>query len=446
MVSCSVNSVNDPTRETNDELLKQHKNVPKRLKCSVHNYDWGIVGKNSQVARLFSLNSGSDIDPGKPYAEFWIGTHKSGPSFVDHGNGNGSLSLKKWILENPYKVLGDKVMKKWGGDLPFLFKVISVGKALSIQAHPDKELAKALHKAQPSIYKDDNHKPEMALALTEFEALCGFISVKELKNMLCTFPEIVELVGDSNVKQFLHMNEQDRDDKGKTFLQSIFSQIVLSSSDEICELISNMKRRLHLEMQERELTDKEWLVLRLESQYPADVGVMAAFLLNYVKLSPGEALYLEANEPHAYVGGECIECMANSDNVVRAGLTPKQRDVQTLLSMLKYRQGFPEILRGVPLSPFTTRYRPPLDEFEVDLSILPEAASVVFPSIPGPSLFLIIMGRGTIDAGFCDGKIVKEGEAYFVPAYTEIRITAKSTKLHLYRAGVNSRFLKDSSI
>lgn len=88
----------------------------------------------------------------------------------------------------------------------------------------------------------------------------------------------------------------------------------------------------------RPLTDKEQLVLRLEKQYPADIGVIAAFFLNYVKLNPGEALVLGANEPHAYLSGECVECMATSDNVVRAGLTPKHRDVQTLCSMLTYKQ------------------------------------------------------------------------------------------------------------
>ena len=91
-------------------------------------------------------------------------------------------------------------------------------------------------------------------------------------------------------------------------------------------------------IQARSLTQKEQLVLSLEKQYPGDVGVLAAFFLNFVKLNPGEALYVSANEPHAYLSGECIECMATSDNVVRAGLTPKYRDVQTLCSMLTYNQ------------------------------------------------------------------------------------------------------------
>lgn len=103
-------------------------------------------------------------------------------------------------------------------------------------------------------------------------------------------------------------------------------------------LVSFVSVAYTLMFQVRELTDKEQLILGLEKQYPADVGVLAAFLFNYVKLNPGEALYLGANEPHAYVYGECIECMATSDNVVRAGLTPKHRDVRTLCSMLTYKQ------------------------------------------------------------------------------------------------------------
>ncbi|KAK9276546.1 hypothetical protein L1049_006080 [Liquidambar formosana] len=406
-----------------------------RLRCSVQNYDWGIVGKASQVARLCSLNSGSGIvhHPHKPYAEFWVGTHESGPSFVVRSRENGglvgseSVSLQSWILENP-DVLGDKVLKKWGCDLPFLFKVLSVEKALSIQAHPDKKLARALNKSQPSIYRDDNHKPEMALALTEFEALCGFITRKELEGVLCTVPEIVDLIGGADAEEFLHVNEQLGNEKVNAVLASIFTQLMSSSKDAIHDVIFKLKRRLNKEKETRQLTDKEQLVLRLESQYPGDVGVVAAFFLNYVKLNRGEALYLGANEPHAYICGECIECMATSDNVVRAGLTSKHRDTQTLLSMLTYRQVsaavFPEILRGVPLNLYTTRYLPPFDEFEVDRCILPKAASVVFPAVPGPSLFLFIAGKGMINAGCFEEDVIEEGEVLFVPAYTEISITA----------------------
>lgn len=423
-----------------------------RLRCSVQNYDWGRRGADSSVAKLYALNSGSEIDSEKPYAEIWMGTHGSGPSFLiqsgERSNGNLSVelgdeseSLKSWISRNP-DVLGEKVVRRWGTDLPFLFKVLSVAKALSIQAHPDKELAKALHKLQPSVYKDDNHKPEMALAVTDFEALCGFISLQELKSVLHDVPEIVELVGSTDAKQILDLSDQDVEEKVKFVLRSIFTKLMTASKEMIIEATSKLKNRLHLESQIKQLTDKERLVLELEKQYPADVGVISAFFLNYVKLNPGEALYLGANEPHAYLFGECVECMATSDNVVRAGLTPKHRDVNTLCSMLTYKQGYPEILQGVPLNPYVRRYLPPFDEFEVDSCSLPHGKSVVFPAVLGPSILLVTLGEGIMHTSSLEDEIA-EGDVLFVPANTEIHITS-SSDLQLYRTGVNSKFFQAS--
>ncbi|KAF5748013.1 mannose-6-phosphate isomerase 1 [Tripterygium wilfordii] len=417
--------------------LKQKK--VQRLRCSVQNYDWGKIGEDSQVARLYAWNSGSEIDPDKPYAELWMGTHESGSSYLVPRHGDGEIvSLKSWISKNP-NVLGERVLDKWGSDLPFLFKVLSVEEALSIQAHPDKESAKTLHKLLPNVYKDGNHKPEMALAITEFEALCGFISLEELKVVLHNVPEIVKLVGNADANQLLHMNKQDGE-KVKNVLRSAFTQLMSADKEMTTKAISKMKIRLHRESQLRQLTDKEQLVLKLEKQYPADIGVISAFFFNYVKLNPGEALYLGANELHAYISGECIECMATSDNVVRAGLTPKHRDIQTLCSMLTYKQGFPEILQGFPLSPYITRYLPPFDEFEVDRCVLHMGASTVFPAIPGPSIFLVVGGEGTMK-GVVSKEVVCEGDVLFVPANVEITLTA-AAELHLYRAGVNSRFFQ----
>ncbi|KAF5958428.1 hypothetical protein HYC85_005653 [Camellia sinensis] len=469
-----------------------------RLRCSVKNYDWGRIGRESRVSRLFSRNSGLHIEEGKPYAEFWMGTHESGPSFVLE---NGGLSLNSWIAKNP-NVLGDKVVQKWGVNLPFLFKVLSVAKVLSIQAHPDKELAGILHKARPDVFKDGNHKPEMALALTEFEALCGFISLEnkiyygiiavlvagfnelglqwsespcgiallakrsilareiclvwlssaisavcqgyrvaamEFMDVLQNVPEIAEVVGSECVNQVLHINNKDGAEKVKAVLRSIFTHLMSASKDVISRAVSKLNSRLNMESEVRQLTEKEQLVLLLEKQYPADVGVLATFLFNYVKLNPGEALYLGANELHAYIHGECIECMATSDNVVRAGLTPKDRDVQILCSMLTYHQGFPEILQGVPLNPYTKRYLPPFEEFEVDRCILPKGASTAFPAVPGPSVFMVMEGEGTMHSSTSFEDLVREGDVLFAPANTHVNVTTTS-HLHLYRAGVNSRF------
>ncbi|CAN4079964.1 unnamed protein product [Withania somnifera] len=429
---------------------KGHNRLVK-LMGSVKNYDWGRPAKESCVARLYSLNSGGKIDENQRYAEFWMGTHDSGPSYVveerkktENGYAYGGAirekcNLKDWIQKNP-SVLGETVLTKWGTQLPFLFKVLSVGKALSIQAHPDKDLAILLHKEQPLVYKDDNHKPEMALALTDFEALCGFISLEELKVIVQTVPEIVEVVGTALAERVLNLNKDDEEEKVKLVLRKLFTEMMSASKDLITEVLAKLISRLNIKNEVRKLTDKEQLVLGLEKQYPADVGVLAAFLFNYVKLNPGEALYLGANEPHAYVYGECVECMATSDNVVRAGLTPKHRDVRTLCSMLTYRQGNPEILHGTTINPYTMRYLPPFDEFEVDRCILPPHSIVAFLSAPGPSIFVVMGGEGTMTT--TAEAIVAEGDVLFAPANTNITI-ATSSGLHLYRAGVNSRFFEE---
>ncbi|XWS75472.1 hypothetical protein CRYUN_Cryun01aG0091500 [Craigia yunnanensis] len=417
-------------------MAKENADKLKRLRAWVQNYDWGRCGTEAQVARLFALNCGAEVEPDRPYAEFWMGTHDSGPSFLADKE-EENVGLKEWIGKNP-NVLGHKVLEKWGSDLPFLFKVLSVAKALSIQAHPDKKLAKELHKLQPNLYKDGNHKPEMALAITEFRALCGFITLEELKGVIEDVPEIVELVGTASANQVLDIDERDGAETVKSAVRSVFTHLMSASKEMTTKAISKLKSRLHIESQLRCLTEKEQLVLHLEKQYQGDIGVISAFFFNYVKLNPGEALYLGSNEPHAYLNGECIECMATSNNVVRAGLTPKHRDIQTLCSMLTYKQGYPEILKGFPLTPYITRYLPTFDEFEVDCCILPKGRSTVFPAIPGPSIFLAFVGEGTLHTGSWED-IVTEGDVLFAPANTELTITTTS-ELQLYRAGVNSRF------
>ncbi|OWM74216.1 hypothetical protein CDL15_Pgr008529 [Punica granatum] len=316
----------------------------RRLTCSVKNYDWGCKGGGSQVARLAALNSWTHIDPEMLYAEFWMGTHESGPSFVEQAKG------EKGVSENSPGV----TLRSW--EIPV-------------------SLAIRLWRSA-----DDNHKPEMALAITKYEALCGFVSMEELKDVLQNVPEIVELVGIADVEQFLSLNEKDNG-KAKSTLESIFTQLI-------------------------------------------------------------EALYLGANEPHAYLSGQCIECMATSDNVVRAGLTPKYRDVQKLCSMLTYKQGSSEILRGVPLNTYTKKYLPPFDEFEVDSCLLPKETSAVFLAALGPSIFLFTVVKGKISVrSSAEGVSVNEGDVIFVPANTEISLKSE-TELQAYRTGVSGRFFK----
>ncbi|KAL5226667.1 hypothetical protein ABZP36_014932 [Zizania latifolia] len=282
----------------------------------------------------------------------------------------------------------------------------------------------------------------MAIAVTEFRALCGFAGIEELKDVLRTVPEVEDLVGPEDAGKLMSIKVYHGANEIKSSLRSAFTKLMTASKEAVSKTIENLIFRLNAESKVRALTEKENLVLSLEKQYPEDVGVLSAFFFNYIKLSPGEALYIGANEPHAYLSGECIECMATSDNVVRAGLTPKYRDVQTLCSMLTYKQIFPEISQGVPVQPHVRRYTPPFDEFEVDCCSLPPGEQVVISPVPGPSVYLVLAGEGELQVdSMPDGENSKQGDVFFVPAHTEVKLSACGAEcMQLYRAGVNSRF------
>eukprot|EP00897_Mesotaenium_endlicherianum_P006886 jgi/Mesen1/6225/ME000320S05411 len=420
-----------------------------RLKCIAQNYDWGIKGSSSTVGRLYALGNGQDASPDLPYAELWMGTHPSGPSEVlVNEKEKTAMLLREWLKAHP-EALGDYVQSRWKGELPFLFKVLSVAKALSIQAHPDKELAEKLHASQPKNYKDDNHKPEMALAVTPFETLCGFVSSEELKSTFEAVPELKPVVGEEASQAVASMTEEGTEST-KNALKIAFRALMTSDKAVVEENLTKLIARLQSEKKERTLTAKEELILRIEQQYPGDVGVFSAFFLNYFVLAPGEAVYLAANEPHAYLQGECIECMAASDNVVRAGLTPKYRDTDTLCSMLTYKQGLPEILKGTPLDACTSRYTPPFEEFEIFRTSVPVGGSYTLPLSTGPSIFTVFKGNGAAAQtykGSSEFSGLKVGDIFFIPAGAQVQLSAvieadieaseQTSPLELYRATVN---------
>lgn len=267
-----------------------------------------------------------------------MGTHDSCPSKV-----KGSDSSLKEHLN--------------GQDLPFLFKVLSVRTALSIQAHPDLSLAKELHASDPKNYKDANHKPEMAIALGEFEALCGFRRALKIAEFAKKFEGFADLLGNEAVKKLSDGSNEKESIKGA------FEKLMKSPQEEIIKSIAKMP------LNSNEDSDLN-LFHRLNSQFPNDVGVFCIFFLNHFTLKSGEAVFLAANEPHAYLSGNCIECMATSDNVVRAGLTPKHRDVDVLCSMLTYNSfnSFDELLtrpQKLVDRPAASLYKSPVPEFSV---------------------------------------------------------------------------------
>ncbi|ETI42461.1 mannose-6-phosphate isomerase, class I [Phytophthora nicotianae CJ01A1] len=400
------------------------------LQCVAQTYAWGKSGLESSVAQLKEAADESfKADAATPYAELWMGTHPNGPSKVLREENKDALLLSDWIR---------MLRANETGDLPYLFKVLSVRKALSIQAHPDIKLARELHEKFPEIYKDANHKPEMTIALTRFEALCQFREINEIAAHLHAVPELCALV-DAEVSQRL-MTQQD-----EAALREFFRCFVYAESSIIVAQLRSLRARLE---SSSSLSALEKLVLRLDNEYPGDIGCFCPFLLNYITLEPGEAMFLGANEPHAYLFGDCVECMACSDNVVRAGLTPKFIDKETLHSMLTYYTGKPRVYKGDVQSDGVTRlYSSPVPEFEVEAVELKPRQRYALPARKGDSIVLVISGGGsTVEpSGNADGRKMSKGKVYFLPKGEILEIQGGEDGILAFRASPNESLISQKA-
>jgi mannose-6-phosphate isomerase len=387
-----------------------------------------------------------------------MGTHPSNPSKDVH--------TKRTLLdlvEDNQALLSKDVSDKFGAKLPFLFKVLSIGKALSIQAHPNKQLAEQLHKKDSKNYPDDNHKPEMTIAITPFDGLCGFRPLTEISHFLTTVPSLKSLVGDSEAEAFQsaikgqETSEKPEDEeKNKKALQKAFGALMNAKKENVEKASKDLIASAEKEGADfaggggpsnegQELAD---LVIRLDKQFPGDVGLFVLFFLNYVKLEVGEAMFLKADDIHAYLSGDIIECMAASDNVVRAGFTPKFKDVDTLISMLTYSYAPISEQKMEPVDyPYVTLnasayssgsaailYDPPIEEFSVvKTDLKKKGAKATFESISGPSIFICTSGTGKISVG-PKAEEVKPGYVYFVGATAEVVLESEDEDFTTFKA------------
>ncbi|KAF1849352.1 mannose-6-phosphate isomeras-like protein [Cucurbitaria berberidis CBS 394.84] len=418
-----------------------------RLECGVNSYDWGKIGKTSAAAKFAAATaSGFSIQEEKPYAELWMGTHPSLPS--------KDLETQRTLLDlvqDNQALLSADIAERYENKLPFLFKVLSINKALSIQAHPNKKLAEQLHAKDPKNYPDDNHKPEMTIAVTPFDGLCGFRPLAEITHFLKTIPSLRKLVGEEEAKKFedtikgKETSEKDEDvQANKKALQSAFTKVMNTDKDALASASKELIKAAESEGAQfageggpsndgKELAD---LVIRLNSQFPEDIGLFVQFFLNYVKLEIGEAMFLKADDIHAYLSGDIIECMASSDNVVRAGFTPKFKDVDTLTTMLTYSYApiseqkmdptdYPYVTLNAPAyssNSGSLLYNPPIPEFAVVRTALNRTgAKATFDPIEGPSIILCTKGKGTISVGNKE-EAIEEGYVFFVGATAEVVI------------------------
>jgi mannose-6-phosphate isomerase len=387
-----------------------------------------------------------------------MGTHPSNPS--------KDLATKRTLLDlvqDNQALMSIEISKKFENKLPFLFKVLSIGKALSIQAHPNKKLAAQLHEKDSKNYPDDNHKPEMTIAITPFDGLCGFRPLAEISHFLSSVPSLQKLVGESKAKEFQDAvsgqetsDKKEEAEKNKKALQTIFTSLMQTKPEDIEQASKELVASAKKEGEDfaggggpsnggKELAD---LVIRLDSQFPGDIGLFVLFFLNYVKLEVGEAMFLKADDIHAYLSGNIIECMAASDNVVRAGFTPKFKDVDTLTSMLTYSYAPIEEQKMNPVDyPYVTLnreayssgsaatlYDPPIEEFSVvKTDLKKKGAKATFEQIEGPSIFICTSGEGKIGVG---PKVeeIKTGYVYFVGSTAEVFLESEGDDFTTFKA------------
>lgn len=281
--------------------------VPVALKCAAMNYDWGKVGESSLVYRMIS-SSGIEADKSKPYAELWMGDHDSAPSLTNDGQ---RISQLPGVAKVPY-----------------LFKVLSVEKPLSIQAHPDKSFAEVLHARDPKNYPDPNHKPEMGLFITRTTLLYGFRDYKVIINFLHSIPEFGDLIHDDTKDKFVATPSIDT---FKAFMGKVF-HADKAHVEKLSKLFEDNLAKYHDLLN----ADEVATIKAIRKYFPSDVGVFFPLILKVVVAEPWTALFIPAGTLHAYVSGDLYEAMALSDNVVRAGMTPKFIDVDTLMEMLNF--------------------------------------------------------------------------------------------------------------
>jgi len=376
---------------------------PYLLINKIQPYAWGTKNEQAFIPKLL----GMEPEPNKPYAELWMGMHPKAPSLVR--TSRGDVPLGDFVRSYPNEVLGERVVQQFGTQLPFLFKVLSAAEALSIQAHPDKEQAVRLHARDPEHYPDDNHKPEIAIALDELIALVGFCPVDALLQTLATYPEIRGFVGAKRVETLAAARKGEQ----KEALRLLFATLMNRGDDEPQALehtLTELEKRLR---HQKTLSEKEVLFLELRSKYGTDIGLLVIFFLNLLHLKKGQGVFLKAGVPHAYIRGNIVECMANSDNVVRAGLTPKFKDIKTLVEILTYEAAEVDVFTPPRNREFV--YRVPVSEFSIAHWQLTQNEKIEH-RVDSVEILLAIEGAFLLRYGNDAALPLKKGESLLIPA------------------------------
>jgi len=346
--------------------------------------------------------------------------------------GNVSPAKTPQAELNSQDILGEKIAEKFDNSLPYLFKVLAAAKPLSIQAHPSRDQAKQGFErenrqgipidAYNRNYKDDNHKPECICALTLFWALNGFRKISDI------FTIMEKICPQGLRKELDNLRGQPNSTGLKNFFQFMMTMNRKRQKQIIADAVSNAQK----------FTDDDqaykW-VIDLHKEYPADIGVFSPILLNLICLEPGQAMFLTAGEPHAYLDGVGIELMANSDNVLRGGLTPKHIDMPELLNVLNFEEREVTILGTEQINECECIYASHAEEFV--LSIINVKQGRIYNSLAHRSIEILLCtdGKATItDLGENDQVDIDRGKSILIPAgVTKYSLQGNAT---LYKAAV----------
>ena len=377
--------------------------MPKIYEMSntIQDYAWG---DKTALKVLFGISNPNN----KPQAEIWMGGHPKASSNIKLKG--EEISLIEFINSNPKTILGTNVKSKYNGKLPFLFKVLNAGEPLSIQSHPTLQQAKMGFKKENAKgigltefnrnYKDDNHKPELICALTEFKAMNGFREISV----------IVSLLDKLNIDLITGPLNKLRGDQTKEGLKVFYTWLMNLDKESVLTLTNEAISR-SIELKDEKAFET---LLYLNSFYHNDIGIMCPVMLNVIDLKPGEAMYLDAGELHAYLQGTGMEIMANSDNVLRGGLTPKYIDVPELLSTLSFNSGSVDILtpKGECNNNEKT-YKTPAAEFEFSKI---ETVNKEYKSSVNRSVEILFCSKGVGKIKWDEGSLdLRVGRSYFIP-------------------------------
>jgi mannose-6-phosphate isomerase len=403
------------------------------LRGAIRTYAWG---SRTAIAEF----TGRPVPAAHPEAELWLGANPGDPAWLE--GPDGETSLLQALADDPEGQLGPVARARFGDALPFLLKVLAAEEPLSLQAHPSAEQAAEGYRREERLgipltspvrnYRDTSHKPELLVALQQFEALAGFRPAAQTI-------ELLRALAVSDLDPFIDLLNDQSDADG---LRALFTTWITAPQPDIDVLVAAvLEGAIHyVTSGATEFAAEVKTVLELGERYPGDAGVLAALLLNRITLNPGEAIFLSAGNLHAYLRGVGLEVMANSDNVLRGGLTPKHVDVPELLRVLDF-----DPITEAELHPPTHRdglgliYDTPTEEFAASMLTLGDdqlGHEVDAPSgHDGPQILLCTEGSTTVSGKSLALKLTRGAAAWVAADDGPIRLIAHEPS-KIFRATV----------